>query len=107
MITITANPINFQWVYNEKGEYKMSVHAFNFLSASRYELLFTVSSIPCRPPDLMIRDNSTEFWNPKVSETTGGVLSIHYMRSEMLARWSDCVLPDIGAATFFFLVGGG
>ena len=55
-----------QWTYMRKGEYKMSVHAFNFLSESRYELKFTVSSIPCRPPDLMIRDSSTAFWMPKV-----------------------------------------
>ena len=64
---LTAHFKHFQWVYNDKGEYKMNVHAFNFLSATRYELPFTVSSIPCRPPELMIRDNSTEFWKPKVS----------------------------------------
>ncbi|XP_043232398.1 uncharacterized protein LOC122386826 [Amphibalanus amphitrite] len=62
---VIENPLKMTWTYMKKGQYKMSVHAFNFLAESRYELGFTVSSIPCRPPDLMIRDSSTAFWMPK------------------------------------------
>ncbi|KAF0292398.1 hypothetical protein FJT64_009596 [Amphibalanus amphitrite] len=60
-----CSALRLQWTYMKKGQYKMSVHAFNFLAESSYELSFTVSSIPCRPPDLMIRDSSTAFWMPK------------------------------------------
>ncbi|XP_063604126.1 uncharacterized protein LOC134779789 [Penaeus indicus] len=51
--------------YELKGYYQMRLFGFNKLSQSNHTVNATVTSIPCTPPILYLKDRATLFWEPK------------------------------------------